>query len=525
MAFRAERFIGRHFHKESSPLVVVLLRSTCSNIAVCDESTSTVEIVHRLSKQAIDHCGSDNKCLRALTTLGKLCCQRQPLTVECIGTTSSRGDGSVMSIQRNLLPHHVTAAFLDHVAEMEHQGWLSTNPDSVDGLPSLHLNLVSQGKPKCGEDPAATHDPSDDFHLGTQQLLKLVETPIYQDLLPKVQRLVNDPNLVVSEVFLRRYNQDIGRSGISAHFDVYSKVTAVIAMDDVSADGRNGLYTVLQNNYHSSLRRFVPLSKGDCVVHSWDVLHGVDVEPGLDRTSLIVWFSTRQALEGEEESFSCAPWLLNHADVTTNDLVQFVLASASENAMSDESTVPPFVLPAVGDSSSSSSSLLQATHFHDWYLESASRGNVLAMNRLGALCKEQELTESQQNRAMSILNSAHNVHDLPCSSSIHWDNSLSRRFWYEGSIRGHPLSQISLADDLMAEASTSGDVFSVQSMCIMAACLFGLAAQQGNEAAADALKRVVEFHVLNDEQIRDRESFLASPVVKVSMAATIAMDS
>jgi hypothetical protein len=78
----------------------------------------------------------------------------------------------------------------------------------------------------------------------------------------------------------------------------------------------------------------------------------------------------------------------------------------------------------------------------------------------------------------------------------------------------------------MAEASTSGDVFSVQSMCIMAACLFGLAAQQGNEAAADALKRVVEFHVVvNDEQIRDRESFLASPVVKVSMAATIAMDS
>ena len=25
--------------------------------------------------------------------------------------------------------------------------WLSTNPDSVDGLPSLHLNLITNGKP------------------------------------------------------------------------------------------------------------------------------------------------------------------------------------------------------------------------------------------------------------------------------------------------------------------------------------------------------------------------------------------
>jgi hypothetical protein len=481
LAFGPERFIGGRFPKESFPV-----SSTFTDIAV----HSTVELVQRLSKQAIDHFGSD-QCLIALTTLGEMCCQRQPLNVDCMDSV----DGSVLSIQRNLLPRHATAAFLDQVAEMEHQGWLSTNPDSVDGLPSLHLNLVSQGKPKCD---LATSD----FHRGTQYLLELVKTPIYHDLLPKVQRLLNDPDLLVSEVFLRRYNQEIGRTGISAHYDVYSKATAVIAMDDVSADGRNGLYTGVKNN-HSSLRRFVPLSQGDSVVHTWDVLHGVDVEPGIDRTSLIVWFSTRQA--EEEESF--APWLVNHADLKTNDLAQFVLASAAENAMREEGSGPVFAPPTVCES---------RAHAHDWYLESASRGNVFALNRLGALCDRNELTESQKRRAMSILDSAHNVHDLPCSS-VNW-TSMARRFWYEGSIRGNQLSQISLADDLMVDAS--GDA-SVQTM---AACLFGLAAQQGDKTAADALKRVVEFHVV-DGQIKDQESFLASPVVKVSMAATVAMDS
>ena len=102
-------------------------------------------------------------------------------------------------------------------------------------------------------------------------------------------------------MFLRRYGQDIGgqndlsRNGISAHYDVFSKVTAVIALDDVAADGRNGLFTTStddkgQTSNHKSLRRFFPLQKGDCVIHTWDVLHGVDVKPGLDRTSLIVWF-------------------------------------------------------------------------------------------------------------------------------------------------------------------------------------------------------------------------------------------
>ena len=513
----SSRYLGWHQNKAvATPL--------CSTLTETTTAMDPVLLVHQLSKQAIETFGSDT-CLTALEALCDMSGRRQALNLEDRMVCHRSMDGSVLSLQRDLLPPETTDNFLDLVAEMERNDWLSTNPDSVDGLPSLHLNLVSQGKPLFPKNTVGTS--TTDFQRGIQQLLEIVEMPIYKSLLPNVQRLVKDPELFVSDVFLRRYNETVGRTGISAHYDVFSKVTAVIALDNVAVTGTNGLYTTAtstSNNRgdsfttsnHAGLRRFIPLSRGDAVIHTWDVLHGVDVEPGIDRTSLIVWFSTKSKNNikrksdgadnhNDEDSFIdvIPQWLVHHAALETNHVAQFVLASAIESCSTKQNH--------------HNEQEMRCPHAHDLYLDSASHGNAFGLNRLGGLCEEHGLTEERKIRAMSILNNFHSWKELPFPiRAIMLDDwkTLSRRFWYEGAIRGNPLSQMALADDLMENASGDHDLQT------LAACLFGLAAQQGNEIAANSLERVVDFHIADGEGITEREAYLSSPVVQIAIAAT-----
>ena len=94
------------------------------------------------------------------------------------------------------------------------------------------------------------------------------------------------------------------------------------------------------------------MRKGDGVVHTFDILHGVDVDPDLNRsrTSLIVWFVDRKC----EGSDARRVWLENRSD----DVSQFVsgLASEVENGASAETL--------------------------ELYLSSASQGNIFALTAL-----------------------------------------------------------------------------------------------------------------------------------------------
>eukprot|EP00980_Cylindrotheca_fusiformis_P013951 scaffold3621_cov114-Cylindrotheca_fusiformis.AAC.16 len=292
--------------------------------AVIDERTlheqnnptsSSFETICHYTELAIFHSGSssevDDVGLEALSQLSELCKHRIPYDFDDSTTTIRHKDDNhhsmMMMIHRfdQLIPPKAVATFLRQLQSMEENGWLSTNPDSVDGLPSFHLNLVSNGLPMFSssskEEKTTTTTTKEPFQMGVQELLSIVRPYIYHELLPGVQELLNSTSIQISDIFLRRYGQDlcgseISRNGISAHYDVLSRVTAVIALDDVAADGRNGLFTTQMSkggatSNHAALRRFFPLSTGDGVVHTWDVLHGVDVEAGLDRTSLIVWFT------------------------------------------------------------------------------------------------------------------------------------------------------------------------------------------------------------------------------------------
>jgi len=302
-----------------------------------DPNEPAVETIRALTEQAIRFRG-EPRGMQALNDLEQLCTRR--LTFD-LRSPHSPMKGSLISHFPGLLPRHVTKNVFERVQVLERQGLLSTNPDSVDGLPSFHLNLVSHGKPVVLlEDDK---DELDDFDHCIDDLLQLVGPYIYNELLPKVQQLMNTTSIRVGDIFLRRYGQDVidgkFRNGIPAHYDVFSRATSVITLDDVGANGRNGLFTTQMStkdgktSNHAALRRFFPLARGDGMVYTWDVLHGVDVEPGLDRTSLVVWFTTKDELDSEQ-SLPPSQWLYSQPDLETNHVGQFVLASAIESSES-----------------------------------------------------------------------------------------------------------------------------------------------------------------------------------------------
>jgi hypothetical protein len=467
-----------------------------------------LEVVRYYTETAIQYRG-EPKGLQALETLTELCQNRHPYDFD----SNQQQDGTLVAPFRQLLSPNTTQAVLEQVRVMEENGWLSTNLDSVDGLPSLHLNLVSNGVPKVPLDSA---EGLNDFQLATQRLIKIVRPHIYNKLLPKVNKLLNTTSIRVSDVFLRRYGQDIcgnvTRNGISAHYDVFSRVTSVIALDDTASQGTNGLFTTAisrsdrtgqqrqktgKTSNHASLRRFFPLNKGDGVVHTWDVLHGVDVEPGLDRTSLIVWFTT-----DEEEENTAAPWLVKHPNLERDDVAQFVLASALESIDLKE------------NDGASNAQLL--------YLQSAARGNSFAMTRMGSLCDEMALSPDEVQEALLVLETLRPSAMLPepivekaLKGGTNSFVGMAKRFWFEGAVRGNPLAQQSLADELMVEASQTGN----EDMCLVSAVLFSLAAQQGSKMALESLSRVVDFDA-SSRGVQSEEEFLASPVVQVARAAT-----
>lgn len=534
----ASQIINRGSSLDSS----VATRTDNDSIAMTTQPPN-LHTIQQLSETAIYHRGTPEG-LQALFQLSHFSQQRLPY--EFVDDQKNNDSeplqertGKIQPV-RQLIPAKVTQRISDITKKMEQDGQLSTNLDSVDGLPSFHLNLVSNGKPLFPKNNNTKDDTtSTSFEENIQQLLELVEPYIYKDLLPQARRLGNSTKLQVNDVFLRRYGQasEDARQGISAHYDVFSKVTSVIAMDNVAADGQNGLYTTVlsstnnahgsRTSNHASLRRYFPAQEGDAVLHTWDVLHGVNVLPGLDRTSLIVWFNE----EGEEEELSknttsssrcISPWLLeNQERLDTNDINQFVLASALESAKD--------LL-----SSSGENKVLHDSTPHnsqELYLKSAERGNTFALCRMGSICERGSWTSFDvQGKAQALLDKLRAPDNLPKpilrQSSSHDDNQrMAWQFWLEAAIRGNPSAQFWLADDLMAcaaAASSSSTDDDDDDAFLLAAVLFGLAAQQGHEDAIDRLQKVIELEVSN-KQIATQDDFENSAVVQTAQAAMMAV--
>jgi TPR repeat protein len=79
---------------------------------------------------------------------------------------------------------------------------------------------------------------------------------------------------------------------------------------------------------------------------------------------------------------------------------------------------------------------------------------------------------------------------------------VAKRFWFEGAVRGNPLAQTALwggAKFSLRRARVARQMHDL----LLAAVLFGLAAQQGNEQAMDSLKRLHFPLVLKGEYDSD----------------------
>lgn len=565
-SFQARAFIP--------PLKLLSLRNVCrSNPRFCESNNNddingyenNIKSIRFYTEMAVNNRGT-SLGLKALEKLAKLSKIRLPYkfdqSLSVAAATEKGGKQSVVDVEikkgkeegkeeggdrcdgsdtiiasfRRLLPPSTMIQFLEQLDIMENNGWLSMNPDSVDGLPSLHLNLVSNGKP-------TTTTTVTEYQKGVDKLLCIVKPYLYDMLLPSVKCMLNSKfsdndtsesmiGLRISDVFLRRYGQNVcgkvTRNGISTHYDVFSKATAVIALDDVASDGQNGLFTTHISNEgctsnHAGLRRFFPLRKGDGVFHTWDVLHGVDVEPGLDRTSLIVWFTEEKigvndcgdekGGGGEEEREGCiqsvSPWLANHHNLQTDDIAQFVLASALSSI--DQSS-----LSVVDKTNGTKQDSLE----HRLYLSSATKGNTFALTRMGSLVEEGDLSDCIIDEAMLVLERLRPFSTIPGPlQSKSGPVGMSMRFWFEGAVRGNPLAQSTLADELMYQASQSG----CKDTRLLAAVFFALSAQQGNESAESSLTRVInyDFQSRGGVDMQNEEDFMTLSVVKTAKAALL----
>jgi len=442
--------------------------------------------------------------LAALDKLGELSSRRMAFDFDY--NEQSNQNGRLVSYIPRIIPHDTTKEIFQRVQKMTENGWISTNPDSVDSLPSFHLNLISDGKliVQSGENLS-----NNDFDGALAGLAEIIEPYVREKLLPRVQELMNSTAISISDVFLRRYGDDVvkgvSRHGISAHYDVYSHATCVVALDDVAREGTDGLYTTVTRvaSNHAALRRFFPLSCGDGVVHTWDVLHGVDVRPGLDRTSLIVWFTSSD--DHTTEKMECvSPWLADRADLETNDIAQFVLASAIESSAGDEVLANDAANQKLSHAMFHSTALPSSRNAYELYIKSAFQGNAFALTRLGGLCEQDRLSLPMLEMATKVLDKfqeQHEMHHLVISPKVPPNMNLAKQFWLEGALRGNPLAQQALADELMFE----GTLYDDSELCLLATVCFGLAAQQGSESANESLSKIVSLQASGDSS-EDMES-------------------
>jgi hypothetical protein len=556
--------------------------------------TKSASLVNSLTKTSIYQRGSIESH-KAIQKLSDLCRQRIPYIFHNDNNkqnTNSISTGSRILQIPKIIPTDTTEQVLQSVQCMLRDGCISTNPDSVDGLPSYHLNLVSNGMPVAQTN---NNDNQDSFQRRIGELRNLIEPYIYEKILPVARESLGTNDLFVSDVFLRRYGEVINghiRNGLSPHYDVTSKATCVIALDDIASDGRNGLYTVCAvpsqcndnddndivsksainydaqctSSNHVAHRRFFALSCGDGIFHTWDILHGVDVEPGLDRTSLIVWFSTSDVLRKLEKynktdantSFF-SPWILDGLRVENNNVAKFVLASAIESSLDsvekDQHSITSLTMVS-SDTKLCTTGIPNLPNPIQLYIDSASNGNAFAYNRLGSFFCDSEsvISDDVVQAAMSALPSVTStelcttigqIFSLPSLHSLEEDGTdedkqqqqrnryIGKLFYLAGALRGNPVSQQNLASEIMYDVDSIREQLDDESYSnevqkpivldavLLSASLFVLVAQQqlfGNNDPShysiDALARIVQTEIeLN--QIVTEEDFLSSPTVQV----------
>ena len=501
---------------------------------VNDLGIRTSSLVQSLNLYTISQRGTD-KALSALQLLEKLSKRRNPFDWKKDYFINDNDEKNVISLQQDVLSSDVVNQINEIVYTIRKNNWLSTNPDSVDGLPSLHLNLISNGK-ALFESNVVRNDASKKevtFEKCVLSMIELLEPILNEKLLPSVQKLTNS-KVQISDVFIRNYgNLDLKdasneesierktesktRYTLSPHYDITAFATCVVALDSTAETGRNGLYTVptekgfVSNN--AALRKFFPLKSGNGVVHSYDILHGVDVNPTLvkPRTSLIVWFTEKGSHDKDDVSRGESvnqPWLLN----PKGDIGQFILGLASDcNEEEDGSHLK----------------LKQSTDRLSLYISSSSKGNCFAITQLAQMCDDGQVNSDHYQEILALLIELDPLNPyIPHQDFTDDDTSmmcqrLAPPLWYYASVKGgNRIAQVSLADEIMLQYMTKRENLTTEQeedMLMIASSLFTMASFQGHDASF-SLQRLMEVNcqrLANLGVIIPSEEFLENPVTKI----------
>lgn len=222
------------------------------------------------------------------------------------------------SLARSIVDESTVDSLLDILRGIEQ---LDQDPDSVDGMPSYEIFVDSHELYKENA-TLKIHDVNPESVLERRKLrarLQSILVPIMEErLTPWVKRTYPEwckgskrqRHCKPCYSLIRRYRHG-ERQSHAPHHDAQGITTVVVSLNAAEKDFRGGLY--ISSGFGQ--REFLPLGKGDAVLHTSHLLHGVrvlDLEPPreteTERWSWIMWFRDSESCQdfGYEWFQECA---------------------------------------------------------------------------------------------------------------------------------------------------------------------------------------------------------------------------
>ena len=149
------------------------------------------------------------------------------------------------------------------------------------GHPVFHTRMVTYEFIISSAGAQKAHDP---VREALRQQLRDLTKPILRDRIQPFVWARYPKAGAVCHSMIRRYLEKERRSH-DTHWDIPSYVSVVVSLDSTHEDFEGGFFVTTGNGEKS----FIPLQKGDTVVHQSDLLHGVHVVSG-QRWSWAMWF-------------------------------------------------------------------------------------------------------------------------------------------------------------------------------------------------------------------------------------------
>ncbi len=218
------------------------------------------------------------------------------------GVVGSEDKRSEFEVARGLVSRAGAAAVV-HAMRASRQ--FERGPDSTDDQPTFERHVLKYGKVQ-----------EKDVHAAF--------LPLWDDFVGHVRTSLNCSTCELCNVLARRYLPG-ERRAVPEHRDINAFATAVLTLN---ADEFSGGYYVCsydggrrggQGSQTIGRHLHLPLRTGDVLVHSADVMHGVNVTRG-ERYSLVGWFKDRPGLCESDDN----PWVLEAAERGNADAAYLV---------------------------------------------------------------------------------------------------------------------------------------------------------------------------------------------------------